>query len=166
MCVSTTAWMHHMDAYKTHEEKVRWQLHKNATSCFEQVLETTLHKTAAVQPLTSHFKNHPSKTNKTWEIFLEKPWWTHEWRSFMDPYTLHKTAAVWPLTSHFRNHPSKTNKTWEILQEKQWWTHEWRSSMDPYTWMCQCWPTRKTLFMSSLCRHWMKFEGTDGYDGW
>ena len=28
--------MHHMDAYKTYEEKARWELHKNAR-CLEQI---------------------------------------------------------------------------------------------------------------------------------
>ena len=37
-CVNTTVWMHHMDADKTHREKARWKLHKNATSGFEQIL--------------------------------------------------------------------------------------------------------------------------------
>ena len=41
-----------------HGEKARWELHKNATCCFEQILEATPNKTAAVQPLTSHLKGH------------------------------------------------------------------------------------------------------------
>ena len=40
-----------MDSNKTHGEKARWELHKNATSYFEEILEATLHKIAAVQPL-------------------------------------------------------------------------------------------------------------------
>ena len=47
-----------MDANKTHREKARWELHKNAMYNSEQILEATPHKTAAVQPLTSHFKNY------------------------------------------------------------------------------------------------------------
>ena len=43
-----------MDADKTHIEKARWELHKNAMSYIEQILEATLHETAAVRPLTSH----------------------------------------------------------------------------------------------------------------
>ena len=31
--------------------------------CFEQILKATSHKTTAVQPLTFHLTNHPSKTN-------------------------------------------------------------------------------------------------------
>ena len=30
--------MHHLDANKTHGEKARWELQKNATCCFEQIL--------------------------------------------------------------------------------------------------------------------------------
>ena len=35
-------------------KKARRQLHKNAASNFEQVLETTPHKAATVRPPTSH----------------------------------------------------------------------------------------------------------------
>ena len=45
--------MHHMDAEKTHEEKVWWEVHKNATSYIEQLLEATPQKATAVRPLTS-----------------------------------------------------------------------------------------------------------------
>ena len=51
--------MHHMDADEAHREKALWQLHKNAASYIEQILEATSHKTAAVQPPTSHLENHP-----------------------------------------------------------------------------------------------------------
>ena len=57
-------WMHHMDASKTHREKAWWELHKNATNYLEQILEAASHKTAAVQQLTSHFKNHVNKMKK------------------------------------------------------------------------------------------------------
>ena len=45
--------MHHMDT-KCMEKKLDG---KNAVRCIEQVLEATLHKTAAVQPPTTHHKN-------------------------------------------------------------------------------------------------------------
>ena len=35
-----------MDANKTHGEKARWKLQKNAPSRFEQILEATPHKIA------------------------------------------------------------------------------------------------------------------------
>ena len=38
---------------------------QNAMYCFEQILEATPHKTETIQPLTSYFKNHLSKMNKT-----------------------------------------------------------------------------------------------------
>ena len=43
-CINTTVWMHHIDAYKTHREKARWELHKNATSYLEHILEAATHK--------------------------------------------------------------------------------------------------------------------------
>ena len=58
-CVSTAVWVHHLDANKTHGKKARRKLHKNGTCCFKQILEPTLYKTAAVQPLTSHPTNYP-----------------------------------------------------------------------------------------------------------
>ena len=70
-CVSITVQMHHMDANKTHREKARWEVHKNAASYFKQILEATSYKTEAIQPLASQCTNHPSKTNKTCGV-LEK----------------------------------------------------------------------------------------------
>ena len=49
--------MHQVDANKTLREKAKWELRKNATCCFEQILEATAHKTATVQPLISNLKN-------------------------------------------------------------------------------------------------------------
>ena len=43
--VDTAIWMHYLDANKTAGEKARRQLHKNAASNIEQVLEETPHKT-------------------------------------------------------------------------------------------------------------------------
>ena len=55
--VNTTEWMHHMDANKIHGAKAKWELCKNATRYFEQILEVTPHKTTAVRQFTSHLKN-------------------------------------------------------------------------------------------------------------
>ena len=46
--------MHHMDADKVYGETARQELYKNTTSYSEQILEATSHKTATVQPPTSH----------------------------------------------------------------------------------------------------------------
>ena len=53
-----------MDANEMHEEKDWWERHKNATCCFEIILEATYHKIAAVRPPTSHLINHPRKIDK------------------------------------------------------------------------------------------------------
>ena len=58
--VNTAVWMHYMDANETGEEKAWWQLHKNAASNTEQVLDATLHKAAAIQPPTTHHENYHS----------------------------------------------------------------------------------------------------------
>ena len=68
-----------------HGEKDKWELHKNATCCFEEILEATLHKTAAVQPSSSYLKNHSSKMNKRYGILLEKQGQTHNQHSSMNP---------------------------------------------------------------------------------
>ena len=47
----TEVWMHHLDAYKMAGEEARRQLHKNASSNIEQVLEATLHKAPTIEPL-------------------------------------------------------------------------------------------------------------------
>ena len=54
--VDTVIWMHYTDANWTYGEKAWRQLHKEAASNIEQVLEATLHKAAAVQPLTTHLE--------------------------------------------------------------------------------------------------------------
>ena len=43
-----------MDTDNAQREKAWWQLHKNAKSYIEQILEAKSHKTAAVRPPTSH----------------------------------------------------------------------------------------------------------------
>ena len=48
-CVHTTIWIQHMDTNKTERERARWELHKNAIFCFEQILEEAPYKTAAVE---------------------------------------------------------------------------------------------------------------------
>ena len=45
--------MHHMGADKTYTEIARQELHKNASSFIEQILEVTSHEMAAVWPLAS-----------------------------------------------------------------------------------------------------------------
>ena len=71
-CVHTIVWMHHLETNKKHREKAKWKLFKNAVCCFDQILETTFCKTAAVQLLTFHLKSHPSKTKKTCRTLLKK----------------------------------------------------------------------------------------------
>ena len=69
VCVNSTVWMHHMDADLAYRGKARLELHKNAKSYIEQVLEATSHKTTAVQPPISHLENYPKKT---WDTLVEK----------------------------------------------------------------------------------------------
>ena len=70
--VSTIVWLHYQDFNIAIWEQARWELHKDATCCFEQIVEAALYKTAAVQLCSSHFTNHPSKMNKTYWAQQEK----------------------------------------------------------------------------------------------
>ena len=70
-----------MDVDKMYREKARRELHKNATSYFEQIQEAMPLESTAVQPLTSYLKTHPSKTKKTYwrskdEIMSDVLLWT------------------------------------------------------------------------------------------
>ena len=56
--VDTAVWMHYMDANKTYGERAWRQLHKNAVSNIEQVLEAEPHKAAAVRPPTTRHENY------------------------------------------------------------------------------------------------------------
>ena len=55
-----------------HEEKVIFELHKNAMLYFKQILEAVTHKTVIVHKLSSSLTNYPSKTNKTRSALREK----------------------------------------------------------------------------------------------
>ena len=50
--------MHHVNANKTYGEKTWRQLHKNAASNIEQVMETAPDKGATVRPPTSRHENY------------------------------------------------------------------------------------------------------------
>ena len=58
--IDTAIWMHYLDAYKTARKKARQQLHKNAASNIEQILEAIPHKAPTIRPPTSHHENYPS----------------------------------------------------------------------------------------------------------
>ena len=55
--INTAVWMHYLDANKTAGERARQQLHKNAASNIEQVLEATPYKPPTIRPPTSHHEN-------------------------------------------------------------------------------------------------------------
>ena len=50
---------------KTLGEKARYELYKDTTYCFEQIMKTESHKTAAAWSLTSYPMNHSRKMSKT-----------------------------------------------------------------------------------------------------
>ena len=50
--------VHQLDSNEMVMEKDRLELHKNATFSLKNILEPAAHKTAVVQPHTSHRVNH------------------------------------------------------------------------------------------------------------
>ena len=60
----------HMNANKIQGLKARWELHKNFTSYFEQILENTP-QNSSYMPNSSHLTNHPRQTRQ----------FGHYWRS-------------------------------------------------------------------------------------
>ena len=50
--------MQHMDVNETNGKKAWRQLHKNAASNIEQVMEAASHKTAAVWPPNIYYENY------------------------------------------------------------------------------------------------------------
>ena len=58
--IDTAICMQYLDANKTAGEKARRQLHKNAMSNIEQVLEATPHKAPTIRPSASHHENYQS----------------------------------------------------------------------------------------------------------
>ena len=63
-----------------------WELNKDDTYYFKQILVAMFDETATVWPLTSHLINHQSKTKKTCWKLLVKLGWTHKQCSQMDSY--------------------------------------------------------------------------------
>ena len=56
---------HHLDSNETHGQKTKWELQKNTTCCFEQILEATPYKTGTAWLLASYLTNHLRDTDKT-----------------------------------------------------------------------------------------------------
>ena len=80
---------------------------------FNKILEAAPYKTAAIQPLTFHLKNHPSKMNKACWVLLEREKWTHKWYYHMDTpaagqsvNNLHSSALSVDTGCHLENFPT------------------------------------------------------------
>ena len=102
-----------------HMEKVRWEFHKNATCCLEQILEPTYHKTASVWPPASHLTNHSSKTNKTFGALLKKFVGIHKRCSLMD------SSDGWPTKTYIHQPWVDTKCSLEdlpiVVEDKNGW---------------------------------------------
>ena len=104
--IDTAVWMHYLDANKIAGEKSRQQLHKNAASNIEQVLEATAHKASTIWPPASHHENYPSQTIQTCRTLLEKQGRAHKWCTPMDPH-------IWPSKSRTTIHTAG----WTYIQQ-------------------------------------------------
>ena len=83
--------------------RTRWELHKNAICSFEQILEATPYKIAALRPLTSYPTNHPSKISKTC-------WTSQDQHSPMDSYIW--THQCWLICKNL--HTSDLCRHWML----------------------------------------------------
>ena len=144
-CVSTAVWI----ANKTYKEKIRWLLHKNATSYLEKILKAKPNEISAALPLTSHHKNNPSETTQTYETLsvlllptshgrVRRLCWCNGWQARLA--NLHEWVRV------SLGAPS----TWPCATSKQ------KSLVNfHFTWSCQFWLTSKNYYSSDLCGHRM-----------
>ena len=94
-CISTVVWQQHLKFNEGLGE-----LHKVAALCFEQILETTPYKIAAIRPLISHLTSHPRKANKTCWALLENQERTHNRHSPVDSYAW--MYQNWPTNKYLR----------------------------------------------------------------
>ena len=51
-CVSTAVWIHYLDANKTQGEKVKREIHKDSTCCFEKKIPTKQQLYAFLPPIS------------------------------------------------------------------------------------------------------------------
>ena len=91
--------------YIQYGEKTLRQIHKNAASNFEQVLEATPHKSPTIRPPTTHHENYQSLTNQTCKTLLEKQRRAHKWCTPMDP-------LIWPSKSRTTSSNLHTAALW------------------------------------------------------
>ena len=115
--VSTIVWLHHWSSNETLGVKASWELHKDATYCFKQILKAAPHKSATVPLyLTNHLINM-SKTcwkNKD-ELMSDVLQWTPTHRH---------TIVGWPaknlLSSTLCRHlmPSRGPANWGEWKER------------------------------------------------
>ena len=109
--VSTIAWMHYLDSNKMYGEKARWEVNKNATCCFEQILEAALHQKAAVWPLISHLINHPVRwTRHAWH------WWR---RMHHNIWLTSKDLHTSGLCADARH--NLEDLSWMMNDRDRWW---------------------------------------------
>ena len=69
MTVNTSVWIYQLDTNETHSEKDGCEISKNATRCFEQILEVAQNICPTTTP---RFTNHQNKTNKICGVFPVK----------------------------------------------------------------------------------------------
>ena len=87
--VTSIVWMHYMDANETQSEKVRWELNKNTTYGFEQILEATppiqqqlyshlptISQTIQVRQTRHARHSSRSKVRKSGNSSVRTTWWS------------------------------------------------------------------------------------------
>ena len=120
---------------------------KDASCCFEQILEVAPYKTAVVQSPISHLINYSSKMDKTCWALPEKQIWIHKQCSPVD--SAH-TSTSWSAKTYIHQlcvdigAVSRTCWEWWSIETDEEW--ESRDSMMSYILRnrndldkCECW---------------------------
>ena len=124
-------------------EKAWWEQHKKAECCFVQILETAPHKTAAVQPLTSHLTKHLSEMKKRFRSLLKKKGWTHK-----ESFPTHSCTSIsWPAKTYIHQLCADTGCSQEDLSRVMTTRYRW---WDRVNRICAVDPLMSKKIMSEL----------------
>ena len=112
-CIHTTIWMHHMDGNKMHREKAWWELHKNAMSYFEQILEVLTQQNNISKTIQERQTRHAEHCwrNKDelisdWPLHADMPVWADQ-QEIIYISSVQTQDAVW-----------KTCPEWQLIGMK------------------------------------------------
>ena len=103
--------------YWTPVENVRYEFHKDAVCCFEQILEAAPYKTAVVRPFTFHLAKHPKEDKPAMLVFSEEAR-TNWWAILFTWNPTHGHTNVCRLTKAYVSSLRKVGAVWKTYQER------------------------------------------------